>query len=96
MIRSPFSWLAASACCAGLPLVGLLLPDAALARGGSFSPPAGQLPATAPGGTEGLAGPRNVEEAVRGGHGYRKVHRNPYRAGAMPGYRPVRGQRPSR
>lgn len=39
----------------------------ALARGGSFTPPAGQAPAKAPGGTQGLTGPRNVSEAARSG-----------------------------
>ena len=38
--------------------------------GGSYTPPGGQLPATAPGGTQGFAGPRNVDEAVRSGHAY--------------------------
>lgn len=35
--------------------------------GGSFTPPGGQAPATAPGGTQGLAGPRNVSDAIRSG-----------------------------
>ena len=42
----------------------------AFARGGNLTPPAGQLAATAPGGTEGLAGPGNVDEAVRSGRAY--------------------------
>lgn len=33
----------------------------------SLGAPAGRDPATAPGGTEGLAGPRNEAEAIRGG-----------------------------
>lgn len=41
---------------------------AALAlSGASPTPPAGQPAATAPGGTQGLAGPRNVSDAIRGG-----------------------------
>lgn len=50
----------------------------ALARGGNLTPPAGQLAATAPGGTQGLAGPGNVEEAVRSGRAY-GVSRGPLR-----------------
>lgn len=37
---------------------------------GTFNAPAGQAPATAPGGTQGLAGPGNVEDAVRSGQAY--------------------------
>ncbi|MGU3537715.1 hypothetical protein [Methylobacterium sp. A54F] len=52
----------------------------ALARGGSYTPPAGQAAATAPGGTQGLAGPRNVSEAVRSGQAI-GVPRRPDRGG---------------
>jgi hypothetical protein len=54
---------------------------AALAlSGGSYTPPGGQLPATVPGGTEGRAGPRNVDEAVRSGHAYPAAPDGRYRA----------------
>ena len=42
-----------------------LLGGSALAQ--SQTAPAGREPATAPGGTTGLAGPRNVDEAIRDG-----------------------------
>ncbi len=50
-------------------LGGLLiaLPGAALAQG-SVGAPAGTDPATAPGGTEGRAGPRNEREAIESGN----------------------------
>jgi hypothetical protein len=49
-------------------LGGLLiaLPGAALAQG-SVGAPAGTEPAATPGGTEGRAGPRNEQEAIRSG-----------------------------
>ncbi|UMY19042.1 hypothetical protein MMB17_07020 [Methylobacterium organophilum] len=74
MTRNTFRWLLAGA---GASLAaGLTLsPDGASARGGSFTPPGGQLAATAPGGTQGLAGPRNVSEASRGGHAYGRRER---------------------
>lgn len=55
----------------GLVAAALVWSGSALAlSGASPTPPGGQLAATAPGGTEGLAGPRNVSEAVRSGHAY--------------------------
>lgn len=49
-----------------LAVCGLFaLGGAALAQ--SLSAPAGRDPATAPGGTEGVAGPRNAREAIRSG-----------------------------
>jgi len=49
-----------------LALCGLL--DAAgAASAQSYSAPAGRDPSTAPGGTEGLAGPRNETESIRSG-----------------------------
>ena len=50
---------------------------AALAHGGSFTPPAGQAPATAPGGLQGQAGPRNVSDAVRSGQAVGVPRRRP-------------------
>ncbi|MBE7248906.1 MAG: hypothetical protein INR63_28510, partial [Actinomycetospora chiangmaiensis] len=47
--------------------LGGLLGTAATAQAQSFSAPAGRDPATAPGGTEGIAGPRNEAEAIRSG-----------------------------
>jgi len=44
--------------------------DRVSARGMGASPPAGLAPATAPGGTKGIAGPRNVDEALRSGQAY--------------------------
>lgn len=44
-----------------------LLATAAAANAQSVGAPAGRDPATAPGGTEGLAGPRNTTEAIRSG-----------------------------
>jgi hypothetical protein len=49
--------------------LGLLSGGAASAQ--SVGAPAGRDPATAPGGTQGLAGPRNVERAVRRGDAVR-------------------------
>ncbi|WP_378972594.1 hypothetical protein [Methylobacterium komagatae] len=49
-----------------LALCGLLA-TAAAANAQSVGAPAGRDPATAPGGTEGLAGPRNTAEAIRSG-----------------------------
>ena len=40
------------------------------ARGIGASPPAGLAPATAPGGTQGIAGPRNTAEAIQSGQAY--------------------------
>lgn len=40
------------------------------ARGMGASPPAGLAPATAPGGTQGIAGPRNTAEAIQSGQAY--------------------------
>ena len=55
----------------GTAAAALVWSGSALAlSGGAPTPPGGQLAATAPGGTEGLAGPRNVNEAVRSGHAY--------------------------
>lgn len=52
---------------AAVLLCGILaLPGTAWAQA-STGAPAGREPATAPGGTEGLAGPRNEMEAIRGG-----------------------------
>ncbi|KQP16695.1 hypothetical protein [Methylobacterium sp. Leaf93] len=49
-----------------LALCGLFgLTGAALAQG--TGAPAGRDPATAPGGTEGIAGPQNEREAIRSG-----------------------------
>ena len=67
----------------GVTAAALAWSGAALALSGAApTPPGGQLPATAPGGTEGIAGPRNVDEAIRSGNAYavrpdgsRKVHR---------------------
>ncbi|MEL6062041.1 MULTISPECIES: hypothetical protein [unclassified Methylobacterium] len=47
--------------------LGGLLGTAATAQAQSYSAPAGRDPATAPGGTEGIAGPRNESEAIRSG-----------------------------
>lgn len=47
--------------------LGGLLATAGLAQAQSISAPAGREPATAPGGTEGMAGPRNEVEAIRSG-----------------------------
>lgn len=47
--------------------LGSLLGTAAAAQAQSVGAPAGRDPATAPGGTEGLAGPRNEAEAIRSG-----------------------------
>ena len=44
--------------------------ESASARGMGASPPAGLAPATAPGGTQGIAGPRNAAEAIRSGQAY--------------------------
>ena len=45
----------------------LCLQAAALAQ--SYTAPGGELPATAPGGTEGVAGYRNAIEAIESGEG---------------------------
>lgn len=45
-----------------------LLGMAATAQAQSVGAPAGRDPATAPGGTEGIAGPRNEAEAIRSGN----------------------------
>lgn len=47
--------------------LGGLLGTAAAVQAQSYSAPAGREPATAPGGTEGIAGPRNEAEAIRSG-----------------------------
>ncbi|MCJ2014715.1 hypothetical protein [Methylobacterium sp. J-076] len=47
--------------------LGGLLAAAGVAHAQSVGAPAGRDPATAPGGTEGLAGPRNEAEAIRSG-----------------------------
>ncbi len=44
-----------------------LLGAAAAAAAQSYSAPAGRDPSTAPGGTEGIAGPRNEAESIRSG-----------------------------
>ena len=49
-----------------LTLSGLLA-TTGLAQAQSVGAPAGREPATAPGGTEGMAGPRNEAEAIRSG-----------------------------
>ena len=55
----------------GAAAAALVWSGPALALSGAApTPPGGQLSATAPGGTEGRAGPRNVDEAVRGGNAY--------------------------
>ncbi|WP_375464104.1 hypothetical protein [uncultured Methylobacterium sp.] len=51
----------------GMVLAAIGWTGPVLARGAGATPPAGLAPATAPGGTEGLAGPRNAAEAVRSG-----------------------------
>ncbi len=53
--------------------------------GAAPTSPGGQLPATAPGGAEGLAGPRNVEEAVRSGHAYPATPDGRHRVRRPPG-----------
>ncbi|MCJ2142830.1 hypothetical protein [Methylobacterium sp. E-066] len=49
-----------------LALCGLL-GTAGAASAQSYGAPAGRDPSTAPGGTEGLAGPRNEAESIRSG-----------------------------
>jgi len=51
----------------GVLALGGLLGTAATAQAQSYGAPAGRDPATAPGGTEGIAGPRNAAEAIRSG-----------------------------
>lgn len=54
-----------------LSALGIALQNESVsARGMGASPPAGLAPATAPGGTKGIAGPRNVDEALRSGQAY--------------------------
>ncbi|MHC2002608.1 hypothetical protein ACYQR9_19490 [Methylobacterium sp. CM6241] len=46
---------------------GLVIASASLAAAQSYGAPSGRDAATAPGGTEGVAGPRNEAEAIRSG-----------------------------
>ncbi|MGU3537311.1 hypothetical protein [Methylobacterium sp. A54F] len=50
-----------------LAALALIAPFCGPAAAQSVGAPAGREPATAPGGTEGLAGPRNESEAIRAG-----------------------------
>ncbi len=64
--------------------LGALVAMAGAASAQSTGAPAGREPATAPGGTKGLAGPRNAAEAVRSGDAIPVNPRGPAVTGTAP------------
>lgn len=64
--------------------LGALMETAGTASAQSTGAPAGREPATAPGGTEGIAGPRNAAEAIRSGDAVPVNPRGPAATGTVP------------
>lgn len=64
--------------------LGALLATAAAAHAQSLGAPAGRDAATAPGGTEGRAGPRNVDEAIHSGDAVVVTPNGTVRSGEVP------------
>lgn len=72
--------------------LGALMATAGAASAQSTGAPAGREPATAPGGTKGIAGQRNAAEAIRSGDAVPVNPRGPAATGTVPAARMPAGR----